>query len=86
LKVNRHSLNFDKTRFMQFTTTNSPQIKLDINCCFKLTSKSYDTHFLGIHVLDSTLDLKISTEEITPSLSAVFYADRSVKLITLHEH
>jgi hypothetical protein len=71
---------------MKFTTKNIPQIKLDINCCYKLTSKSYVTSFLGIHVLDSTLDFKISTEEITPSLSAVFHAERSVKLITLHEH
>jgi hypothetical protein len=34
---------------------------------------------------DSTVDLKISTEEITPNLSAVFYVEKSVKLITLQE-
>jgi hypothetical protein len=31
-KAKRHSLNFDKTRFMQFTTTYNPQIELDFNC------------------------------------------------------
>jgi len=56
LKANRLSLNFDKTCSMQFTATNRAQIELKISCK-NLISKSYDTKFLGIHVLDSTLDL-----------------------------
>jgi len=57
LKANRFSLNFNKTRSMQFTATNRPQIELNISCCKKLISKSFDTEFLRIHVLDSILDL-----------------------------
>jgi hypothetical protein len=71
---------------MQFTITNIPQIELDISCCYKLFSKSCDTIFPGIHVLDSTLNMKIFTEEITPNISAIFYAENLMKLITLHEH
>ena len=57
LKANRLSLNFDKIRSMQFTATNWPQIELNVSGCKELIPKSYDTKFLGIHVLDSTLGL-----------------------------
>jgi len=31
VKAYRHSLNFDRTHFMHFTTKNSPEIYLDIS-------------------------------------------------------
>jgi hypothetical protein len=69
----RLSLNLDKRRFMQFTT--SRQTDLDISCANKLISKSYDTNFLGIYA-DSALSWKNLIEQITDRLSADCYTMR----------
>ena len=53
-KASRLLLNFNKTHFAQFTSTNSLQIHLLISYVNKLISEAYDTKFLGIYV-DSTL-------------------------------
>jgi len=45
-KANRLLLNLDKSRFMQFTTKNSPQTVLDISCANKLISEAFDTKFI----------------------------------------
>jgi hypothetical protein len=74
-KVNRPSLNFDKTHFFQFTTKNSPQIDLNISYANKLVSKVYDMKFLGIY---STLSWKIRNEQIACKLSAACYVMRPV--------
>jgi hypothetical protein len=71
---------------MQFTATSNPQIDLDISCFYKLISKSYYKHFLGIYVIDSALDLKIYTEGNTYNSNTVSYAEISVKSFTIYEH
>jgi hypothetical protein len=63
-KANRLSLNLDKSRFMKFTTKNSPQTDLDISCANRLISKVCDTKFLGKYA-DSTLSWKNLIEQIT---------------------
>jgi hypothetical protein len=64
-KANRLLLNFDKPRYMQFTTTNTSQIDLEIIYTNKLISEVYDINVLGIYAADSTLAWRIHTEEFT---------------------
>jgi len=54
IKASRLVLNFDKTHFAQFKSTNSLQVDLVISYVNKLISEAYDTKFLGIYV-DSKL-------------------------------
>jgi hypothetical protein len=67
---------------MQFTTKNSLKIDLYFSYANKLISKAYKTKFLGIYV-GSALSCKNHIEQITHKLSAVSYAMRSVKRLTI---
>jgi hypothetical protein len=80
IKANRLSLNFDKTRCLQFTTTNSSQIDLEIIYTNKLIYKAYDTTFLAIYAADRTLACRIRTEEFTHKYITVCYVVRTVKV------
>jgi hypothetical protein len=63
---------------MQFTTTNSLQIDLDISCTNKVICKACETTFLG-KCVDSMLSCKIHTEQITHKLSEACYTVISVE-------
>jgi len=60
------------------------QINLGISYANKLISKAYNKTFLEIYV-DSTLLLKIHTEQITYQVSAAYYALWPVKPFMSHE-
>jgi hypothetical protein len=63
---------------MQFTTTSSSHLDVNISYANKLITKAYDTKFLGMYV-DSTMFWKIHIEQITHNRSAACYAVRLVK-------
>jgi hypothetical protein len=76
--TNNLSINFDKTRFIQFTTKIDP--KLTWTCYTnKLISKARHTKFLAIHI-ENTLSWKTHIDQIQHTLSADCYAISSVKV------
>jgi hypothetical protein len=71
-------LNYAKTQFMQFLTTNGSLNEINIQCNNKLISNTCNLKFLGI-IIDNTLSWRNHTEKIAPKLSQACHAVRRTK-------
>jgi hypothetical protein len=80
-KVNLLSINFNKTRFIQFTTKNKPVTNIKIAYDNKQITTISNIKFLGIYIND-TITWKCHVEHIIPKRSAVCYIMRSIKPYT----
>jgi hypothetical protein len=76
-KVNKLSLNYEKTNFVQFRTKNLSTLNLKLQFNDKPINNKSQTKFMGI-LLDSTLQWKGHIELITPKLCAACYALRTL--------
>jgi len=76
--TNLLTINFDKTHFMQFTTTNKPKPFLQFAHLHKQISFVFNTKFLGIHIND-TINWKNYIEYILPKLSMACHEMRIIK-------
>jgi hypothetical protein len=76
IKVNKLTLNFDKTNFMKFCTTNENCVNLSIGYEAK-TIEVETTKFLGLQI-DNNLNWKMSIQCIIPTLSSTCFATRTV--------
>jgi len=79
-KVNLHTLNLNKTQYLEFTTKNyyivKTQIKYDQEC---ITSAS-EIKFLGL-TIDDTLSWKQHIEQVLNKICTACYALRNIKHI-----
>jgi hypothetical protein len=78
MSVNLLFLNYGKTQFMQFLTTNGSLNEINIEYNNKLISHTCNLKFLGI-IIDNTLSWKNHTEMIAPKLNQACYAFRRTK-------
>jgi len=76
---NFHSLNFDKTYYMQFITKNKFLNKINIEHDNKMILKTNFVKFLGI-TIDNTRSWKQHIDTITPKLNKACYIIRRSKL------
>jgi hypothetical protein len=72
------SLNFNKTHYLQFKTTNSSTIEIDISYNNKHIVNNLNSQFLGITV-DSSLSWKNHIDGLMVKLSKACYAVRSLR-------
>jgi hypothetical protein len=71
IKANKLTLNFDKTNFMKFCTTNKNCVNLSIGYVDKTTK------FLGLQT-DNNLNWKTHIQYIIPKLSSACFAMRTI--------
>ena len=71
-------LNFNKTQYLQFKTTNSLTISIHISCNNKYIVNNTETQFLGI-TIDSSLSWKNHIDGLTVKLSKASYAIRTLR-------
>jgi hypothetical protein len=76
--TNLLSLNFNKTHYLQFKTTNSSTIEIDISYNNKHIVNNLNSQFLGITV-DSSLSWKNHIDGLMVKLSNACYAIRSLR-------
>jgi len=76
--VNLLFLNYGKTQFMQFSTTNSFLNEINIDYNNKLIQNTCNLNFLGI-IIDNTLSWKNHTDMIGPKLSQACHTVRRTK-------
>jgi hypothetical protein len=76
--INLLSLNHNKTQYIQFRTTNSPIIQLDISYNNRYILNNTNTRFLGITV-DSSLSWKNHIDGLMVKLRKAWYAIRGTR-------
>jgi hypothetical protein len=77
--INLLSLNYNKTQYIQFRTTNSQIIQLYISYNNRYITNDTNTRFLGI-IIDSPLSWKHHIDGLMCKLGRVSYAIRSLRL------
>jgi hypothetical protein len=77
IKANKLTLNFDKTNFMKFCTTNKNCDNLSRGYVDKTTEEVETTKFLGLRV-DNNLNWKTHIQYIIPKLSSARFAVRTI--------
>ena len=71
-------LNFDKTQYIQFKTTNTPEIPINISYNNKYIVNCMETKFLGI-TIDSVLSWKKHIQDLKVKLCKATYAIMTLK-------
>jgi exonuclease III len=82
--ANLLSLNYNKTQFVQFCTTNSSITQIEISHNNKCIVNSSNTRFLGI-ILDEGMSWKDHTDGLKVKLSKACYAIRFLRPLVSHE-
>jgi hypothetical protein len=82
--VNLLSLNYNKTKFIQFRTTNNQTTHLDISYNNRYIPNDTNTRFLGI-TIDSSLSWKEHIDKLMVKLSRACYAIKSLRPFIFHE-
>jgi hypothetical protein len=82
--INLLSLNYNKTQFIQFRTTNNQMTQLDISYNNRYIPNDTNTRFLGITV-DSSLSWKQHIDNLMVKFSTACYAIRSWRPFISHE-
>jgi hypothetical protein len=77
IKAIKLTLNFDKTNFMKFCTTNKKCVNLRKEYVDKTIEEVETTKFIGLQV-DSNLNWKTHIQYIIPKLSSACFAMRTV--------
>jgi hypothetical protein len=77
IKANKLTLNFDKTNFMKFCTTNKNCVNLSIGYADKTIEEVETTKFLGLQG-DNNLNWKTHIQYIVPKLSSACFAMRNI--------
>jgi hypothetical protein len=77
IKANKLSINFYKTNFMKFCTTNKNCVNLSIGYVDKTNVEVETTKFLGLQV-DNNLNWKTHIQYIVPKLSSTCFAMRTI--------
>jgi hypothetical protein len=77
IKANKLTLNFDKTNFMKFCTTNKNCVNLSIGCIDKTVEEVKTTKFLGLQI-DNNLNWKTHIQYIIPKQSSACFAMRTI--------
>jgi hypothetical protein len=77
---NLRTLNFNKTHYVEFRTTNYYQVKTTVQNEHKDISSSTETKFLGL-IIDNTLSWNQHMDQILTKLSSACYALRNLKHI-----
>jgi hypothetical protein len=77
-------LNYNKTQYIQFRTSNSPIIQLDISYNNKYIVNNINTQYLGI-IMDSSFSWKNHIDGLMVKLSKACYAIRSLRPYVSHE-
>jgi hypothetical protein len=82
--INLLSLNYNKTQFIPFVTTNNQTTHLDISYNNRYIPDDTNTQFLGI-TIDSSLSWKQHIDNLMVKLSRACYAIRSLRPFISHE-
>ena len=77
-QANLLSLNFEKTRLIQFSTNNSPHIPISVGCDNNIKYNISNRKILGI-MTDNTLTWKSQIEMIILKLSLAWFAVGAIK-------
>jgi hypothetical protein len=77
IKANKLAINFDKTNFMKFCTTNKNCVHLSFVYVNKTIEEVEATKFLGLQV-DSNLNWKTYIQYIVAKLSSACFAMRNI--------
>jgi hypothetical protein len=77
IKANKLILNFDKTNFKKFCTTNKNCVNLSIGYVDKATEEAETTKFFGLQV-DNNLNWKTHIQYIIPKLSSACFVIRTI--------
>jgi hypothetical protein len=70
------TLTYDKTNFLQFSTTHKNEVQQRIDTCNSLITNINSTKFFGLKI-DGTLSWREHVPELTPKLNKACYAIRT---------
>jgi hypothetical protein len=77
IKANKLTLNFDKTDFMKFFTSNKTFVNLNIEYDNKTIEEVETAKFLGLQI-DNNLNWKTHIQYVIPKLSSACFTMRTV--------
>jgi hypothetical protein len=76
--LHAHTLNYNKTHFLQFLTKKQKEIKIQIIASNSVITNINRTKFLGL-IIDTTLSWNDQIVELTSKLNEACYAIREIK-------
>jgi hypothetical protein len=79
-KINQLVLNYNKTHYLQFSTKNSRDYDLKLNCQGNYIKSSSDTKFLGLSIDDSLL-WKAHVDQMMYKLHTACFVLRTIQAV-----